>query len=142
MSVAISGANKMEQAQCDNLVTSFSTIQSQMISLLIFPHVFDYLLMTMCSIELSILYMIILMQLQNDLDQLPHGLTSGKCKLMKLNMSPCRYCSRSQNPIGSTYMLNNNHTLVNSDQHHYLGVILHRNVSWSPTLNLLLPKCN
>ena len=141
MGVAISWANKMEQAQCDNLITSFSTIQSQMISLLTFPHVFDYFPMTVCSIELSILHMIVLSS-RMILINYPYGLASGKCKLMKLNIYVSRYCSRSQNPIGSTYMLNNNHTLVNSDQHHYLGVILHKNVSWSPTLNLLLPKCN
>ena len=43
--------------------------------------------MTVCSIELSILHMIVISS-RMILINYPHGLASGKCKLMKLNMSP------------------------------------------------------
>ena len=73
---------------------------------------------------------------------------------LKFNVSKCTVicCTRSLTPLTHDYILNNC-TLNVSDQHTYLGVIIHKSLSWSPhisdivtkasrTLNIDLSKCS
>ena len=69
-------------------------------------------------------------KLREDLDRLSEWANTWQ---FKFNVSKCAVirCTRSLTPLTNDYILNNQ-TLNISDQHTYLGVIIHKSLSWSP----------
>ena len=67
--------------------------------------------------------------LQQDLNLLLHWATVWQ---MKFNVNKCVLvrCSRSPSPVLHSYLLDD-HILDERDEHSYLGVLLHKSLSWS-----------
>ena len=76
-------------------------------------------------------------RLQEDLNRLSEWADTWQ---LKFNVSKCTFicCTRSS-PLTHDYILND-HTLNISDQHTYLGVILHKSLSWSQHILIQSPK--
>ena len=79
-------------------------------------------------------------RLQGDLDRLSEWANIWQ---LKFNVSKCIVIcyTRSQTPLIHDYLLNN-HILKISDQHTYLGVIIHKSQSWSPHISNIVTKAS
>ena len=79
-------------------------------------------------------------RLQGDLDRLSEWANIWQ---LKFNVSKYTviHCTRSQTPLICDYFLNN-HILKISDQHTYLGVIIHKSQSWSPHILNIVTKAS
>ena len=78
--------------------------------------------------------------LQQDLDQISHWV---KIWQLRLNVTKCALirCSRSLTPIVHHYTLNNSF-LKETDQHHYLGIMLNKTLSWSSHISNIAKKAS
>ena len=79
-------------------------------------------------------------RLQEDLTRLSEWTNTWQ---LKFNVSKCTVirCTRSLTPLTHDYILNN-HILNISDQHTYLGVIIHKTLSWSPHISDIVTKAS
>ena len=61
----------------------------------------------------------------------------------KFNVSKCTVinCTRSLSPLTHNYTLNN-HILEISDQHSYLGVLIHKSLCWSLFISNVIMKAS
>ena len=77
-------------------------------------------------------------KLQEDLNRLSEWENTWQ---LKFNVSKCTviHCTRSLTPLTHDYILNN-YTINISDQHTYLGVIIHKSLSWSPHISNIITK--
>ena len=78
--------------------------------------------------------------LQKDLDLLSHWASTWQ---MNFNTSKCVVlrCSRSPMPILYNYQLND-HVLDIREEHPYLGIILHKSLSWSSHISKIFTKAS
>ena len=79
-------------------------------------------------------------RLQEDLNKLSEWANTWQ---LKFNVSKCTVicCTRCLTPFTHVYILNNC-TLNVSDQHTYLGVIIHKLLSWSPHISDIVTKAS
>ena len=79
-------------------------------------------------------------RLQEDLNKLSEWANTWQ---LKFNVSKCTVtcCSRSLTTFTHDYVLKNC-TLNVSDQHTYLGVIIHKSLSWSPHISDIITKAS
>jgi len=79
-------------------------------------------------------------RLQEDLNKLSEWADAWQ---LRFNASKCTVirCTRSLTPFSHDYTLNND-ILKLSDQHTYLGVTLHKSLSWSPHISNIVTKAS
>ena len=79
-------------------------------------------------------------RLQEDLNKLSEWADTWQ---LKFNISKCTVirCTRSLSPLTYDYTLHS-HILDISDQHMYLGVLIHKSLSWSPHISNVVNKAS
>ena len=79
-------------------------------------------------------------RLQEDLNKLSEWADTWQ---LKFNISKCTVirCMRSLSPLTYDYTLHS-HILDISDQHMYLGVVIHKSLSWSPHISNVVNKAS